>query len=647
MAGDAATRSLWSGALSCADAIAGNTLVIHVGSVGQAGTVGVRINSTGSTLILGGHEIMGGSNLSSAGSSVTVVRGTQSSTIAQIGGILPPVKGEMPGLTVPQTSEYTGSIAWSRTGGAGHSGAFAGNTLYTATITLTARAGFTFNGVPADFFLIDGAATTNPEGNGNTIVVTANFPATLDLELGDKVFMGMNAGAPIEWNIVEVDNRSGIVTLFAANSVASRRYNPAVAGTLWQNSELCEWLNGEFFNNAFTPAERAKILTYSNNPEGNNGEVLLSQRVVIPSSLEVHDNGTWRFTGNADRAPFHYWLRTFISGTSQRHVNSNGVGDNGMQNSSGVRPVIRVLASELPTGITFSVVNNSTHGFGTVSVGYAPISPLTVTIINNSTEALTGLNLTPPNQFTVSNLPSSTLSAKSVMTFTVKPNDGLAPGTYTGRVDIEGDPGETRLIRLNVTFTVIPLADHSITLNTSSHNFTTNPAPATITVTNSSTASSAVNNIRVMLTGINASDFVLGGDVPNGININAGANTSFTVAPRDGLAVGTYTASVVVTGDGVLAQTINLHYEILPSATSIISVVVSANRTDATIFAAAYDKITGAMIGMFDESFNLILGTHTYHFNADAFDLDNVEVRAFVWTNDGRFVPVTPSTAIS
>jgi signal recognition particle receptor subunit beta len=69
--------------------------------------------------------------------------------------------------------QYTGDIEWNPgiTGGV-----FAVSTSYTATVTLTAKASYTFNGVTANSFSYTGATSvTNP---ANSRVVTVVFPAT-------------------------------------------------------------------------------------------------------------------------------------------------------------------------------------------------------------------------------------------------------------------------------------------------------------------------------------------------------------------------------------------------------------------------------------------------------------------------------------
>jgi hypothetical protein len=90
--------------------------------------------------------------------------------IAAIPGVTAPVTGATPVTTIDATDEYTATIAWN-----GSPATFAGGTVYTATITLTPKAGYTLTGVTANFFTVAGATATN---DANTGVVTAVFPAT-------------------------------------------------------------------------------------------------------------------------------------------------------------------------------------------------------------------------------------------------------------------------------------------------------------------------------------------------------------------------------------------------------------------------------------------------------------------------------------
>jgi formylglycine-generating enzyme required for sulfatase activity len=96
--------------------------------------------------------------------------------VGTILGIVAPVKGAAPVTTAIDNSQYSGTIIWNPV-----NNPFAAATVYTATILLSAKAGFTFEGIAANFFTVAGAtATTNLVNSG---VVTAAFPATAMLTM--------------------------------------------------------------------------------------------------------------------------------------------------------------------------------------------------------------------------------------------------------------------------------------------------------------------------------------------------------------------------------------------------------------------------------------------------------------------------------
>jgi hypothetical protein len=90
--------------------------------------------------------------------------------IAAITGVTAPTTGVAPVTTITETEQYTGTVTWN-----GNPSTFAASTDYTATITLTAKAGFTLQGVGANFFTVVGATATNLVNSGT---VTAKFPQT-------------------------------------------------------------------------------------------------------------------------------------------------------------------------------------------------------------------------------------------------------------------------------------------------------------------------------------------------------------------------------------------------------------------------------------------------------------------------------------
>lgn len=91
--------------------------------------------------------------------------------IAAISGVTAPVTGQTPVSAIAETAQYNGTVAWSPA-----DGSFAASTEYTATITLTAKSGYSLNGVAANFFTVAGATSVSNAANSG--VITVVFPAT-------------------------------------------------------------------------------------------------------------------------------------------------------------------------------------------------------------------------------------------------------------------------------------------------------------------------------------------------------------------------------------------------------------------------------------------------------------------------------------
>jgi uncharacterized repeat protein (TIGR02543 family) len=90
--------------------------------------------------------------------------------IAAIEGVAVPATGETPVTTITETEQYTGTVEW------GLARSDSANVVqFVATITLTAKHGYTLKGVPANFFTVEGAISV--KNNANSGVVTVIFPA--------------------------------------------------------------------------------------------------------------------------------------------------------------------------------------------------------------------------------------------------------------------------------------------------------------------------------------------------------------------------------------------------------------------------------------------------------------------------------------
>ena len=81
-----------------------------------------------------------------------------------------PETGKNPVLTFEKPN-YTGKVVWSP-----EASTFAASTVYTATVTLTPKEGFTFDGIPENFFKRSGATSVTNAANSG--IVTIVFPAT-------------------------------------------------------------------------------------------------------------------------------------------------------------------------------------------------------------------------------------------------------------------------------------------------------------------------------------------------------------------------------------------------------------------------------------------------------------------------------------
>ncbi len=92
-------------------------------------------------------------------------------SIAAIPGVTAPVKGAIPVSAITETAQYTGTVEWSP-----DDDPFEPSTVYTATITLIPKAGYTLTGVAEDFFTVAGADSVS--NNADSGEVTAVFPET-------------------------------------------------------------------------------------------------------------------------------------------------------------------------------------------------------------------------------------------------------------------------------------------------------------------------------------------------------------------------------------------------------------------------------------------------------------------------------------
>ena len=87
--------------------------------------------------------------------------------------IVAPITGETPVMSITKTEQYTGTVVWLPV-----TGTFAASTAYTAIIFLTAKKGYTLQGVSENFFYLTGVIGATVNNAANSGIVTVVFPKT-------------------------------------------------------------------------------------------------------------------------------------------------------------------------------------------------------------------------------------------------------------------------------------------------------------------------------------------------------------------------------------------------------------------------------------------------------------------------------------
>ena len=107
-----------------------------------------------------------------------------------IAGVTAPVTDATPVSSLADGTGYTATISWSPSGAT-----FLNTTVYTATITLTAKTGYTLTGVGTNFFTVAGATATNSANSG---VISAVFPITQAYAtVPSSIILAVGSTAPV------------------------------------------------------------------------------------------------------------------------------------------------------------------------------------------------------------------------------------------------------------------------------------------------------------------------------------------------------------------------------------------------------------------------------------------------------------------
>ncbi len=132
-----------------------------------------------------------------------------------------------------------------------------------------------------------------------------------DTSVGDTILFGAyeqdhntaNGAEPIEWQVLEIkDGKALIISKYGLDCLP---YNETYAAVTWEDCTLRKWLNRDFLNAAFTPAERENIVeTTVKNDEnpfyGTSGGNDTKDKVFLLSTEEVDKY----FPGNDERIAY-------------------------------------------------------------------------------------------------------------------------------------------------------------------------------------------------------------------------------------------------------------------------------------------------------------------------------------------------------
>ena len=93
-----------------------------------------------------------------------------------------------------------------------------------------------------------------------------------------------NGPEPVEWQVLAVEN--GRLLLISRYALDAKAYNEPFLFATWQRSTLRKWLNGDFYDTAFSPAEKGIIAEVKNdnpmNPSaGTRGGGATKDRIFL------------------------------------------------------------------------------------------------------------------------------------------------------------------------------------------------------------------------------------------------------------------------------------------------------------------------------------------------------------------------------
>jgi formylglycine-generating enzyme required for sulfatase activity len=273
--------------------------------------------------------------------------------ISVIQGVTAPVAGATPVTAITVADQYTGTVSWN-----GNPSTFAFATQYTATITLTAKSGYTLQGVTGNFFTVAGA--TSVSNNANSGVVTAVFPATGDRKI-------INVSTPEEFAMDLAVIQSGTDSAVTIPITADLSLAPqALTNVTYKNKTIT--LKGNTVARTISLSSNGSLFTVGEGVELVLENIILKGRgtnnaplVKVNAGGKLVVNGDGKVTGN-----------TFV--TSTRETGGAGVLVDG--------GTLEIAGGEV-SGNTVSGTANDVRGGGICAVNGSSVMMTGGAIRNN------------------------------------------------------------------------------------------------------------------------------------------------------------------------------------------------------------------------------------------------------------------------
>ena len=236
--------------------------------------------------------------------------------------------------------------------------------------------------------------------------------------------------------------------------------------------------------------------------------------------------------------------------------------------------------------VNLTLSQTDTHMFPVAGVGYQAQTPLDVWITNTGSQASGPATVAcmgvDADSFTLPWSSINSIDAGARVVFTVTPRTGLGAGTYIAAVTVSA--GNGIFAAFNVSFTVTPLLDGSITLSqTGAYTFCPQTvgykSTETLQVWITNTTSQTVGPVTYAFLGEDAGCFNIG---TRSVSLPPG-DSIFPVSPKTGLGAGTYTATLTVSLDNNAITAFNVSFTVVPVSDGIITL----NQTGTYTFPSA------------------------------------------------------------